>query len=174
MHILLVGDDRRLAAVVRGRLIEARHTVDLAYDGAAGHTLGIGGGHDVIVLKRTMPDRDGPEMCRQVRAAGITAPILMCSALGGVDDCVAAFDAGADDYLLMPFALEEFLARVHALGRRSPSPMAANPAAAAAVSDVPATPQQRPHRAGGWARYRLSGYLHQAWTASMHRLSPGR
>jgi two-component system response regulator MprA len=103
--------------------------VDVIRDGITGLGLALAttAGYDVIVLDRTLPGLDGLEICRGLRAAGIAVPVLMVSARTDVADCVAAFDAGADDYLAKPFALEELLARVHALGRRS-GPLARGPA----------------------------------------------
>jgi DNA-binding response OmpR family regulator len=121
MHILVVEDERRLAALMSGRLIAEQHTVDVIRDGITGLALALAtnAGYDLIVLDRMLPGLDGLELCRSIRAAGIAVPVLMVSARADVEDCVAAFDAGADDYLAKPFALEELLARVHALGRRS-------------------------------------------------------
>jgi DNA-binding response OmpR family regulator len=119
MHILLVEDERRLAALMSRRLLEERHTADVIRDGITGLALATNAGYDLIVLDRMLPGLDGLELCRSIRAAGIAVPVLMVSARREVADCVAAFEAGADDYLAKPFALEELLARVHALGRRS-------------------------------------------------------
>jgi DNA-binding response OmpR family regulator len=129
MHILVVEDERRLAALMSRRLSEERHTADVIRDGITGLGLALAtnAGYDVIVLDRMLPGLDGLEICRSIRAAGIAVPVLMVSARTDVADCVAAFDAGADDYLGKPFALEELLARVHALGRRS-GPLARVPA----------------------------------------------
>ncbi len=166
MHILLLEDDRRLAAVARWHLTAAQHTVDVAYDGAAGQALALSGHHDVIVLDGMMPQQDGLEICRQLRAAGVVTPILMYSARQDVDAVVDSFDAGADDYLVTPYAPEEFLARVHALGRRSALHMAA-PGRVAGAAHGDALPRAAPRPR--W----LARHLH-AWAASMHRLSPGR
>jgi DNA-binding response OmpR family regulator len=87
-------------------------------DGATGRMLAATGRFDVIILALSAPGLCGVELCRQIRAAGVTAPILICGAGGAVDDCVAGLDAGADDYLVKPFVVEELIARVHALGRR--------------------------------------------------------
>jgi DNA-binding response OmpR family regulator len=129
MHILVVEDERRLAALMSRRLIEERHTADVIRDGITGLGLALAtnAGYDLIVLDRMLPGLDGVELCRSIRAAGIAVPVLMISARQEVADCVAAFEAGADDYLAKPFALEELLARVHALGRRS-GPLAHAPA----------------------------------------------
>jgi two-component system, OmpR family, response regulator len=121
MHILVVEDERRLAALMSRRLIEERHTADVIRDGITGLGLALAtnAAYDLIVLDRMLPGLDGLELCRSIRAAGIAVPVLMISARQEVADCVAAFDAGADDYLAKPFALEELLARVPAPGARS-------------------------------------------------------
>ena len=119
MHILVVEDDRRLAAVMHKALVEAQHTAEVAHDGAGGEDMATGAAYDLIVLDRLLPGLDGLELCRRLRAAGSDVPVLIVSAGDDVEDCVAGFDAGADDYLAKPFALEELLARLHALGRRA-------------------------------------------------------
>jgi DNA-binding response OmpR family regulator len=141
MHILVVEDERRLAALMSRRLIEERHTADVIRDGVTGLGLALAtnAGYDLIVLDRMLPGLDGLEFCRSIRAAGIAVPVLLISARQDVADCVAAFDAGADDYLAKPFALEELLARVHALGRRS-GPLARAPVPAACGGEC-VTPQ---------------------------------
>lgn len=118
MHILVVEDEKRLAALLRRVLSEERHTVDLAYDGAAGLDLALSGTYDCIVLDWMLPQMDGIAVCREVRAEGITTPVLMLTARGAVEDRVTGLNTGADDYLIKPFAMEEFLARVGAALRR--------------------------------------------------------
>src|SRR5207248_3754753 len=112
--------DRRLSTVMRRRLIEERHTVDVIRDGITGLALALAtsSSYDVIILDVQLPGLDGLEICRQIRAAGVTTPVLICSAHAATEDYVSSLEAGADDYLAKPFAPEEWLARVHALGRR--------------------------------------------------------
>jgi DNA-binding response OmpR family regulator len=152
------------------RLIEERHTVDVIRDGITGLGLALAtnAGYDLIVLDRMLPGLDGLELCRSIRAAGIAVPVLMISARHDVADCVAAFDAGADDYLAKPFALEELLARVHALGRRS-GPLARAPAPGArggehAVPEAPAQDEATTSRGRG-----LIGSLRHAWARATAR-----
>jgi DNA-binding response OmpR family regulator len=118
MYILVVEDERRLAQVVRKVLEEEGHTVDVAYDGEEGLTLGMEGSHDVIVLDILLPVMDGLEVCRALRANRVDTPVLLLTALDAVEDRVRGLDAGADDYLPKPFAFQELLARLRALGRR--------------------------------------------------------
>ncbi len=118
MYILVVEDERRLAQVVRKVLEEEGHTVDVAYDGEEGLTMGMEGSHDVIVLDILLPVMDGLEVCRALRANRVDTPVLLLTALDAVEDRVRGLDAGADDYLPKPFAFQELLARLRALGRR--------------------------------------------------------
>ena len=118
MYILVVEDERRLAQVVRKVLEEEGHTVDVAHDGEEGLTMAMEGSHDVIVLDILLPGIDGFEVCRTLRASRVDTPVLLLTALDAVEDRVRGLDAGADDYLPKPFAFQELLARLRALGRR--------------------------------------------------------
>ena len=118
MYILVVEDERRLAQVVRRVLGEEGHTVDVAYDGEEGLAMAMDGSHDVIVLDILLPGMDGLEVCRSLRANRVDTPVLLLTALDAVEDRVRGLDAGADDYLPKPFAFQELLARLRALGRR--------------------------------------------------------
>ncbi len=118
MYILVVEDERRLAQVVRRVLEEEGHTVDTAYDGEEGLTMALEATHDVIVLDILLPQMDGLEVCRALRRNRIDTPVLLLTALDSVEDRVRGLDAGADDYLPKPFAFQELLARLRALGRR--------------------------------------------------------
>ncbi len=118
MYILVVEDERRLAQVVRRVLEEEGHTVDTAFDGEEGLAMALEGSHDVIVLDIMLPEINGIEVCRSLRRNRVDTPILLLTALDSVDDRVRGLDAGADDYLPKPFAFQELLARLRALGRR--------------------------------------------------------
>jgi DNA-binding response OmpR family regulator len=118
LYILLVEDERRLAQVVRKVLEEEGHTADVAHDGEEGLAMAMDGSHDVIVLDVLLPGIDGLEVCGRLRASRVDTPILLLTALDAVEDRVRGLDAGADDYLPKPFALQELLARLRALGRR--------------------------------------------------------
>ncbi|TMC00669.1 MAG: response regulator transcription factor [Chloroflexi bacterium] len=118
MYVLLVEDERRLAQVVRRVLEEEGHTVDNAYDGEEGLAMALDASHDIIVLDIMLPEKDGIEVCRELRRKRVDTPVLLLTALDGVEDRVRGLDAGADDYLPKPFAFQELLARLRALGRR--------------------------------------------------------
>jgi DNA-binding response OmpR family regulator len=118
VYILLVEDERRLAQVVRKVLEEEGHTVDVANDGEDGLAMAMDGSHDVVVLDILLPGMDGLEVCRALRANRLDTPVLLLTALDAVEDRVRGLDAGADDYLPKPFAFQELLARLRALGRR--------------------------------------------------------
>ena len=119
MRILLIEDHPDLAANLGDYLTALGHTVDFAADGKAGLARAEGCEHDVIVLDRMLPGMEGSKVCRQLRAGGLTTPILMLTALDAVGDRVDGLAAGADDYLVKPFALAELAARLAALHRRA-------------------------------------------------------
>jgi two-component system, OmpR family, response regulator MprA len=118
-RLLVVDDDRAVRESLRRALTLEGYEVDLAEDGADGLARVAGASPDAIVLDVAMPVVDGIEMCRRLRDDGASLPILMLTARESVTDRVAGLDAGADDYLVKPFALEELLARLRALLRRS-------------------------------------------------------
>jgi DNA-binding response OmpR family regulator len=119
MHVLLVEDDIRISRVVQRALSEVGHEVDVAHDGADGLARAEETLYDLLVLDVMLPERDGFSIARELRRQRQRTPILMLTARDAVADRVRGLDAGADDYLPKPFALEEFLARVRALGRRT-------------------------------------------------------
>jgi len=118
MRILVVDDDRRLCAVIKRGLLEETYAVDLAYDGDEGEYLAEVNPYDLIILDIMLPNKDGIEVCNELRAKKINTPILMLTAKDTVEDRVRGLDTGADDYLVKPFAFSELLARVRALLRR--------------------------------------------------------
>jgi DNA-binding response OmpR family regulator len=119
MRVLLVEDDLRIARVVERALVEAGHRVDVAHDGLDGLGLAETTPYDLLVLDVMLPSMDGLNVARELRRERSRIPILMLTARDAVADRVRGLDAGADDYLPKPFALEELLARVRALGRRA-------------------------------------------------------
>jgi DNA-binding response OmpR family regulator len=118
MRVLIVEDDRRLAASLRRSLMESRMAVDVAHAGDDGLAAASTTPYDVIVLDLMLPGLDGLEVTRRLRERKVETPILMLTARDGVDDRVAGLEAGADDYLVKPFALREVVARLRALTRR--------------------------------------------------------
>ena len=121
MRALVIEDGSKMAALLRRGLQEEGFAVDVAANGEDGSWLGTENDYDVILLDVMLPDVDGFEVCRRLRAADRWAPILMLTARDGVQDRVAGLDAGADDYLTKPFSFDELFARVRALLRRGPS-----------------------------------------------------
>ncbi|MCL4242563.1 MAG: response regulator transcription factor [Dehalococcoidia bacterium] len=118
MHLLLVEDDERLAKAVQRIFTAEGHVVDWVADGEEALAQAGVEPYDVYVLDVMLPSVDGFEITRRLRASGKSGPILMLTARDSVRDRVTGLDAGADDYLVKPFAPEELLARVRALGRR--------------------------------------------------------
>jgi DNA-binding response OmpR family regulator len=118
MRILLVEDEPRMANVIAKGLREHSYAVDIAGDGDAALYQTSINDYDLLVLDILLPQRNGFEVCRELRTRGDTTPILMLTARGSIDDRVTGFDAGADDYLTKPFSFRELLARIRALLRR--------------------------------------------------------
>ena len=120
MKILLVEDEPKVASFLHKGLTEQQHSVEVATDGPTGLRMALAGSHDLIILDNLLPGLSGLDVCRQVRTLNSAVPILMLTALGETDDKIRGLDAGADDYLVKPFAFQELLARVRALVRRRP------------------------------------------------------
>jgi two-component system, OmpR family, response regulator len=120
MRILLIEDDHQTLDYVARGLAENGHRCDTVVDGTDGLHQATRENFDVLVVDRMLPGLDGLSLVKAVRAACVMTPVLFLTAVGGVDDRVEGLDAGADDYLVKPFAFSELLARVHALGRRPP------------------------------------------------------
>ena len=118
MHILVVEDQRDFAENIRKYLETESYSVDLAFDGESGLRQALLEDYALVVLDLNLPRMDGLEVCRELREAGRSMPILMLTARVGHENAVAGLDSGADDYLTKPFDLEELLARMRALLRR--------------------------------------------------------
>ncbi|HEX3081746.1 MAG TPA: response regulator transcription factor [Candidatus Saccharimonadia bacterium] len=119
MRILVVEDEHKIAAALKRGLEQESYAVDVAYDGDEGLSNALTDEYDVIVLDRMLPGLlDGADICREVRANNVRTPIIMLTAKDKVSDRVEGLNAGADDYLVKPFAFEELLARIRALLRR--------------------------------------------------------
>jgi len=121
MKLLIVEDDKEAAGYLKRALSEAGHSVDYAAAGRDGLMLAVGEPYDVIILDRMLPEIDGLGILRTMRASNVKTPVLVLTALGGIDDRVEGLEAGGDDYLVKPFAFAELLARVNALARRPPT-----------------------------------------------------
>ncbi|MDQ4112983.1 MAG: response regulator transcription factor [Actinomycetota bacterium] len=122
MRVLLVEDEEKLAALVARGLTERGGVVDSVTTGTQALASAREGEYDVMLLDVMLPDIDGFEVCRRLRAARVWTPILMLTARTAVVDRIAGLDSGADDYLAKPFAFQELLARMRALARRGPVP----------------------------------------------------
>ena len=120
MRILLIEDDRQTASYVAKGLTEDGHVVDTLADGRDGLVQATSEPYDLVIVDRMLPGLDGLSLVKTLRGAGSKVPILMLTSLGGVDDKVIGLEAGADDYVVKPFAFSELQARVNALGRRPP------------------------------------------------------
>jgi two-component system, OmpR family, response regulator len=120
MKVLVVEDDAKTGAYIQRSLEEHGHVLDLASNGRDGLFLATSTTYDIVVVDRMLPELDGLSLVKAVRAAGVKTPVLFLTTMSGVSDRVAGLDAGADDYLVKPFAFAELLARIHALARRPP------------------------------------------------------
>lgn len=118
MRILVIEDERKIAGALKKGLEQETFAVDVCYDGDEGLRYALDEPYDVIVLDRMLPEKDGVSVCQELRARGNQTPILMLTAKDKIRDRVTGLNAGADDYLVKPFAFEELLARIRSLLRR--------------------------------------------------------
>lgn len=118
MQVLIVDDEKRLAAALAQLIIEEKNLVDVVYNGKDGLDYALSGIYDVIVLDVMLPGMNGFEVISELRNKKITTPVIMLSALDSVKDKIKGLEAGADDYMTKPFSPEELLARIKALSRR--------------------------------------------------------
>jgi DNA-binding response OmpR family regulator len=118
MRVLVIEDEHRIANSIKKGLEQESYAADVAYDGEYGFDLASTEDYDVIILDLMLPKMDGMEICRRLRKKDIHTPILMLTAKGRLDDKVTGLNAGADDYLVKPFAFAELIARLRALTRR--------------------------------------------------------
>ena len=144
MRILIVEDSARMAALLKRGLEAEGYSVDVAVNGADAVSIATQRPTDAVVLDVMLPDMQGFEVCRQLRAEGIWTPILMLTAKHGLDDRIRGLDAGADDYLGKPFAFTELAARLRALVRRGSS----DRPAVLSVNDLSLDPATRIVRRG--------------------------
>jgi len=120
VKILLIEDDSQTADYIAKGLREHGHVVDKTDNGRDGLYMATGEPYDVMIVDRNLPKMDGLSLVKAARASGTRTPVLFLTTMGGVDDRVAGFEAGGDDYLVKPFAFAELLARVGAVARRPP------------------------------------------------------
>lgn len=118
MRILVVEDEHKIANSIRRGLEQEGYAVDVAYDGEDGFDLASSESYGVIVLDLMLPKMDGMTICKKLRDEGNNTPILILTAKGEIADKVEGLNAGADDYLVKPFAFAELVARIKALSRR--------------------------------------------------------
>lgn len=126
VKILIVEDEPKVAGFIKEGLEESNYTVEIAYDGVTGKTMALSRRYDLIILDINLPLLNGFQLCKIIRENDQQIPVLMLTALGGLEEKVKGFEYGADDYLLKPFEFEELVARLMALLKRSkygnPSP----------------------------------------------------
>ncbi len=120
MRVLLIEDDLETRQLVTTGLRDSGYEVETSADGHDGLIQVTSGRFDVIIVDRMLPGLDGLSIARAARKAGVDTPIIFLTALSSVDDRVAGFESGGDDYLVKPFSLAELKARMHAIARRSP------------------------------------------------------
>lgn len=121
MKILVVEDEHKIANSIKKGFVQENYTVDVAYSGNDGLDMAMTGDFDVIVLDRMLPEIEGLLIVKRLREEKVHTPILILTAKGQTTDKVSGLDAGADDYLVKPFAFTELLSRVRALSRRPKS-----------------------------------------------------
>ncbi|WP_298734939.1 response regulator transcription factor [uncultured Chitinophaga sp.] len=117
--ILVVEDEVKVANAVKKGLEENGFEVEVAYDGRMGKSLASGNSYDLVILDLNLPHNNGYEICEVIRQRNIRIPIIMLTALGGMDDKMQAFELGADDYLVKPFDFRELLARIRVFLKRA-------------------------------------------------------
>lgn len=118
MKVLVIEDDPETGAYIKKGLEEHGHVVDLAATGRDGLFLAAGETYDLITVDRRLPGIDGLSIVKTIRGAGVRTPVLFLTTMSGIGDRVEGLEAGADDYLVKPFAFAELLARLNALARR--------------------------------------------------------
>jgi DNA-binding response OmpR family regulator len=147
MKLLVVEDEHKVASFLRRGLEEAGHVVDVSHTGADGEYLALLNSYDVLILDCMLPDKDGRQVCRDLRAQGVTTPALLLTARDTIADKVLGFNSGADQYMSKPFDFGELLARVRALGRHT-QPLQMR---TLSVGDLEIEPASRSVRRGGRA-----------------------
>ena len=134
--ILVVEDEVKVANAVKKGLEENGFEVDVAYDGRMGKSLGASNSYDLVILDLNLPHSNGYEVCEVIRQKNNRVPIIMLTALGGMDDKMQAFEIGADDYLVKPFDFRELLARIRVFLKRAGSEILENTQFKIAIADL--------------------------------------
>ncbi|MDR1589887.1 MAG: response regulator transcription factor [Oscillospiraceae bacterium] len=145
MRILLVEDEQYIASAVAESLKKNRCAVDLAFDGEYGLDCALTGIYDAIILDVMLPKKDGFTVLKELRAGGVTTPVILLTAKTEVGDRIRGLDTGADDYLVKPFHMDELMARVRALSRR---PTEFHPGGVCAYGDIELDPRALTLRRG--------------------------
>lgn len=122
MRILIIEDNTKMASAIQRGLRAEGFVADVSYSGFEGEDLARAEPYDGIILDMLLPDKDGVDVCRNLRRRGVKTPILFLSSLADVDNKLAGMNAGADDYMTKPFELEDLVDRVRSLTRRDPKP----------------------------------------------------
>jgi DNA-binding response OmpR family regulator len=121
MRILIIEDEHKIAQALKKALVQENYAVDISYDGDDGYAMATTEPYDLAIIDRMIPgEYNGIDIVKAMRSAKIHTPVIILTAKGSVNDRATGLDAGADDYLVKPFALQELLARVRALLRRPP------------------------------------------------------
>jgi len=141
MAILIVEDEKKLVDILRIALKGERYSVEVAYDGEEGLAKAMKNDYSLILLDIMLPKKDGLAICRELRAREIHTPIIILTARGSEEDRVAGLNAGADDYLIKPFGLNELFARIRAVLRRRKT---SNPIPKTAIDAGSGTTSARP------------------------------
>lgn len=118
MTILIIEDEKKLVEILKKALRSERYAFDVAYDGEEGLEKALKGNYGLIILDLSLPKKDGMDVCRELRARLVHTPVIMLTARGVIENKIEGLDAGADDYLLKPFSLDELFARIRAVLRR--------------------------------------------------------
>lgn len=126
IHILIVEDEQRLAEILKKQFEDSGFSIEIAYDGYVGKQLVDKNAYDLIILDINLPLINGYDLCKEIRKSNSRIPIIMLTALGTVDNKMAGFNIGADDYVIKPFDFRELLARVNVFLRRSDSTTSSN------------------------------------------------
>jgi DNA-binding response OmpR family regulator len=134
--ILVVEDEVKVANAVKKGLEENGFEVDVAYDGRMGKSLGASNNYDLVILDLNLPHSNGYEVCDVIRRRNNRIPIIMLTALGGMDDKMQAFEIGADDYLVKPFDFRELLARIRVFLKRAGSEVQQNSQYKIVIADL--------------------------------------